>query len=282
METMKLTNLAATKLEDKIFRILTNRRFVRFKPDAETKGLIMDKIQRAINKQMPLKIVIGFGYHKNPNATSNLLPDMAEELAIQRLFGLASQVKGVYPRGMEIKIITSGRRAEMVNGMSRYDTLQYHQALVKLVHKMGWDKIVEIIPIGDLYDECREEFQQALLKAKKEVELEKNDSSKISFWFQQIEYARRNIKRKGLDKMEVKNKAEQAAFRYVMFRKAETMINLIEKKFPGSIQASYNKGHKNTLTLWTLRKGYITQPWQGTAKMVDGKIEVITQTRKNN
>jgi pyoverdine/dityrosine biosynthesis protein Dit1 len=268
------------KKVEEIFMALTNRRFARYRPKDEFRIMIIKKIQSAVEAQSPLVLVIGFGYHKNPNAASNLLPDMAEEQTIQRLFELTVKVREVYQHGMKIKIITSGRRAEIVNGVNSHNTFQYHRALSELISKKVWQEEIGIIPINDLYAERLEELEAALRKKETEVSAEIADCLNVDFWNHQIEYARRNINRNGLSHDEAEKKAREAAAKYVIFRRAESEINLLGKKFPGSIIASYNNDSATSLKLWTLRKGCITQPWQGIAEIVDGRCEVITQTRK--
>jgi len=268
------------KKSEEIFMVLTNRRFVRYRPKDDFKVEIIEKIMYAAERRSPIIIVVGFGYHKNPNATSNLLPDQAEEETIQRLFELAKTVEEIYPYGMRVKIITSGRRAEIVNGVIPCNTQQYHWGLVNLVEARKWGRLIAVIPICDLYEERWDDLQIFLKRKEEEAKAEIANNLNVDFWNNQIEYARRNINRNNLSLEQVEEKAKASAIKYISFRRSEAAINLLAEKFPGSIVGSYNNDSSTTLKLWTLRKGYITQPWQGTAKIIGGKIEVITQVRK--
>lgn len=264
--------MAETKELKEIFEVLTNKKYVRYKPEEK----ILSEFQQAIDEQTPITLVIGFGYHKNPNSCDNLLPDLAEKTAIQQLVDYADSVKRVYFSGMKIKIITSGRRAEIVNGMRLEDTSAYHSALQEMVKQNNWEEVIEVIPLRDLYEEFAEDFKGALGKAEKEIRPNWDDS----FWQAQFEHARRNICREGLNDKEVEEKARVAARTYIIYHRAEVEAKFLEKKFPGVIRGSYNR-HEESLVLWTLRKGYITQPWQGAGETGDdGKVVVITQNRK--
>jgi pyoverdine/dityrosine biosynthesis protein Dit1 len=263
-------------MEKKILEIygaLTNKRFVRQKPSQDFKEDVLMKIKTAVEDSRLIRIVLGFGYHKNPNACTDLLPDLADEAAIIQLVNWVESVENVYKGGMEIKIITSGRRAEIVNGMKAEHTLAYHLALQKMVAEYH---SIQVFPIGELYYQFYKDFQSALDRWKKEINPDWTDP----FWIKQVEHARSNIWRYGLSEEEVTEKSQQSAVDYVIYHKAEMEANLLEKKFPGAIRASYNQ-HEESLVLWTTAKGDVTQPWQGKGVIdSNGRITVITQKRK--
>jgi pyoverdine/dityrosine biosynthesis protein Dit1 len=259
-----------------IYSVLMNKRFVRQKPSEDFMQAVLTKIKTAVEDCKPIEVVLGFGYHKNPNACTDLLPDIAEKMAIEQLANWVKTIKDVYQGGMEIKIITSGKRAEIVNGMKPEHTLAYHLALQKMVAECCKDHFVQVFPIGELYDQFHKDFQQALEKGKKEI----NPDWADPFWIKQAEHARSNIWRYGLSEEEITKKSQQAVADYVIYHKAEMEANLLEKKFPGAIRASYNR-HEESLVLWTTANGDITQPWQGKGEIGgNGRITVITQKRK--
>jgi pyoverdine/dityrosine biosynthesis protein Dit1 len=273
-------------MEKKILEIygaLTNKRFIRQKPSADFGQAVLKKIETATRVCKPIEVVLGFGYHKNPNACtdlgpnqchcSTLLPDIAEKMTIIQLVNWVKNVEDVYEGGMEIKIITSGYRAEIVNGMKNKHTLAYHYTLKKMVAEYH---SIQIFPIGILYYQFYEEFQSALGKGKKEINPDWTDP----FWIKQAEHARSNIWRYGLSEEEITRKSQQAAADYVIYHKAEMEANLLEKKFPGAIRASYNR-HEESIVLWTTAKGDVTQPWQGEGRIdSNGRVTVVTQKRK--
>lgn len=264
-----------SEMMEKIYKVLTNKQYVRYKPGEYFIGAVLKKIETAIDSQKPITLVIGFGYHKNPNACENLLPDIAEETALQRLANYAKTIEEIYPLGMKVKIVTSGRRSEIVNGMNPEHIQSYHFALQKMAEQNGW-QIIKVISLGSLYNEFCEDFQSALEVAKKKVIPDWNDS----FWIQQAEHAKRNIYQKGLNEDQIIQKTCQSACDYVVYHRAEVEANLLEKKFPGAIRASYNR-HEESLVLWTTAKGAVTQPWQGKGEKDDsGRITIITQKRK--
>ena len=253
------------------------RRYVRFKPDAS----ILKQIESLTQGRKPVQLVIGYGCVKNQNVTSRFLPDLAEEKALGAFVEMAEAMKKINPAGLQVKIITSGKRAELVNYVSPEKTTAYHSALQKLILQKGWQDVIEIIPIGDLYLARGQEFQRALVEARSEIEQEWNKPVLAKFWQMEIEHARRNICRDGLEPEVIKAISERSAFNYQVFRRAEQKVRLIEERFPEAIKASYNIGHKDTLVLWTLEPGNITQPWQGEGVVADdGKVLVITQERK--
>lgn len=259
-----------------IYEVLTNKQYVRCKlQEGDFKEAVLILLKTAVGNQKPIIIDIGFGYHKNPNACECLLPDIAEEVAIKRLVELAGKVGEVYSHGMKVKIITSGRRAEIVNQMKPENTLAYHSALQDMVKRNDWHGIVEIIPLGNLYDEFQKEFQEALKEVKKSIQPDWSDP----FWQAQAEHARRNIRKDGLTEKEILERSQGAAYEYVVYHRAEIEAGLLNRKFPGSIRASYNK-HEDALIFWTTAKGDVTQPWQGKGVEINGRIEVITQSRK--
>jgi pyoverdine/dityrosine biosynthesis protein Dit1 len=258
----------------KIYGVLTNKRFVRSKKlSPDFMQTVLSKIETAVKGCEPVKVVLGFGYHKNPNACTDLLPDLAEEMAIEQLANWVESVKNIYKEGMKIEIITSGKRAEIVNWMRTEHTLAYHLALKKMVEKYHF---MQVLPIGELYDQFHEDFQVALDKEKKEINPDWTDP----FWIEQANHARSNIWKCGLSEEEITKKSQQAAAGYVIYHNAEKEVNLLEKKFPGAIRASYNR-HGESLILWTTAKGDITQPWQGKGVIdSNGRFTVVTQKRK--
>lgn len=263
------------ELVEKIYVAITNRQYVRYSPKGDFREAVLNKIKTVIDRQESVILVIGFGYHKNPNACDNLLPDIAEKTAISRLVEYASLVEEVYSPGVKIKIITTGEKAEIVNGMDPRNTLAYHLALQKMAKENEWEESIEIIPIGDLYSEFRREFQLALREIRDKIKPDWNSL----FWTQQAEHARRNIRKDGLTESEILEEGRRAAYDYVLYHRAEMKAGLLEKKWLGHIRASYNR-HKESIVFWTTAKGAITQPWQGDG-FVDsnGGVTVMTQGR---
>jgi hypothetical protein len=243
-------------LESKIITVLTSNRFCRKKPNEKEKKETETVIKSFIEKSRPLLLVVLFGGYKNPS-TGLINPDLAEIKTLERLNTLLDKVREIYPHGVELYIITTGKKGEIANGISPEKTSVYERKISDIAKNF---KGIKVIPIGLLYHKFYNNGNlENMLKR------EKNEQMKLPETMEQlaekIKIAKKHnsLPLNAADKVN-KEKAIESAITYSILSSIEPKI--MESEFHEFIKLSFRvKGEKNALSLFTCKKGTIHQPW---------------------
>lgn len=232
--------------------------------------------EKIVNKQ-PIELTIGFGYHKNLNACGRPEPDKAEQKSLEFLVGMAKKIEEIYSEGVMITIFTTGERAIIANSANLSDTLAYYDGLKKMIKEDNeFSKYFKLLRLGEIWDTVGEDFYELLYLRAAEIR-QKIDNEPAKYEQLCLQSARNQKNGCIAEEDSIRN---SVAIFLASFE-AERELDLFEKFSPGSIMLSYRliPYYKHpTLIPWTIRKGNITQPWQGPYDEISG--QVMTQTRQ--
>ncbi len=279
-------------LDQKIYQILTNRRFRAGPLPAEnSKKLIIQKISSRTFKNLPIKIFQFWGGCKNPNLPCDLA-ELCEESTLNNLKKLNIEVKKIYEPGLKIYISPGDKRVEEVNLMPKQKTKKYVNSLIKAAKKEKYNQLFTIVPISTLYQNSKN-FREKLNEIDKRI---REDIDKNNNFEKLIINARKNIFIKDLvDEEEIKIRCFNSAKNYIIYRVAEEEAQIFGE-FDDCIRSFFiryksfyqkyikdinqTRPHLNCfLSFFTGRKGNITQPWQAIGKKDDKEVVFLSQER---
>jgi hypothetical protein len=271
-----------TKHAEWIYAKMTSYRFCKKRPE-DPKGYLAT-IQRAVEQHQAIPLIVGHGPQKNPN---NCLPpeaDWAEFFLLAQLAYLNRVIQAEYAPGLQITLYLDDARAEGANQIPDQRTADYRQSLNRLIETLDarW-LFPSVVSLKTLYDEFgvwenvrRLKEHQAVFQAS--VSEKDLISAAKNFPFALEEFT-------GLTEEEKTHHIHHAASQYRLYLEAENQSGLWQQ--PNHLYARFNN-HDGFLQLFTLRKGSVTQPWQGQGCLKltpTGKLEpfVLTQqTEKKN
>ncbi|KAH8746348.1 Pyoverdine/dityrosine biosynthesis protein-domain-containing protein [Hyaloscypha finlandica] len=78
------------------------------------------------------------------------MPDLGEELALDRLSDLCSKIKKIYPPGAMVLIATDGACYNDLTGVTDKNLWEYGATLRQMVNEKGYDKFIDFIRIMNL------------------------------------------------------------------------------------------------------------------------------------
>lgn len=218
-------------------------------------------IKKIITNKMPISITVLFGGYKSPH-TGLTDPCLAEIKTLQRLNFLLVKLRMIYSYGVQLYVITTGRKGEIANGVSSVITSSYENKIIKIADNF---KGIKVIPIGLLYEKF---FNNGNMKAK--IEEEKKKQIKLLndpvFLVEKIKIAKKHgsLSLSESDE-ESKKKAIENALTYSALSSVEQEMLL--REFGTFIKLSFRKeGEKNAISLYTCRKKMIHQPWNNKCK----------------
>ena len=275
------------ELSHKIYDVLTSRRF-RCGPRPDKRK---DKIAGQIGNRKegdPVEVLLGWGGYKNPNLKVDCA-DIAEEATLGQLSRLNEAVKDVYPPGINVHIVLSGKRAERVNRMPPERTLAYQKSLEMLLECCNYP-FIDIIPISELYDEFSLEFEPKLAEVNERLAGILPIESSFGTL---LEHAMGNVYLDEKDMTERDALCRKAAIDYVVFKVAEDEARIYRGfsqsvksafAYPAMGHARYVEGElvpprDSHISLYTTSKGVIVQPWQAIGVSEGGRVICLTKKR---
>jgi|GEM_PF-3603368 len=278
---LKEKNSKIPKKTEEIFNKLTSWRFCKQRPIEQENFKAI--ISNSVKSGQPISLILGHGPSKNLNNCEFSEVDWSELFCLSQLAFLNQKIKEIYKPGLKIRFFLDDLRAESSNGLSIKHTLSYFKSFQELIKKLNLSNFVdEIVSIRDLYrDFNTEKFLPEAENLVKEWELNPENQEQI---FTQRKNASRNIPNfEQLNHEQQKEQLEIATHKYRVYHEAEWLSGIWSIK--GSLYARFYK-HPGVLQLFTIRKGSITQPWQGNGCLLvnqENKLEpfVLTKEKKS-
>jgi len=274
-------------LAEKILKILTSRHFHQRgagrnppKPGDKNYNYFLERIMDWISKGEPIPFILGYGYHKNLRVCNGPEPDKAEKRSFEFLVRLGKMVQNIYPPGIIINVITSGKRAEFANGADPLMTMIYHEKLKEMIlSNPDFSRYFRIFRLEEVWNRV-DGFYSYLIRETEEVRATISEDPNLE---ELLIQAKRNILATG--RIEESHITREMLIESVIRFKAsfltEKELQLYEKVFPGALILSYRPNPwygRPSLLMWSIKEGNITQPWQG---CYDEKIdEIITPERQ--
>jgi hypothetical protein len=260
---------------------MTNYRFCRRRPH-DAAGMI-GTIEAAIRAQEPVSCILGHGPLKNRNNCPYPTADWAECLAYVQLMRLASAVKALYEPGLSITLYVDDARSQFANAVDAAVTQPYFDSLGQLVQTLGFDAVItDIVSLQELYPAFQHE--SFLPQATAKVAQWRQDPLNQEALFELYAHAHRNLVFPDtLSADEQHRLVDEATMRYQVCHEAEKLSGIWSQ--PNRVYMRYSP-HEGFYQIFTLRKGSVSQPWQGQGALLltpQGKLDpyiITTQKRQ--
>jgi hypothetical protein len=261
-------------------------------PSPQLYEQILSPIRRCVSKGRPIRVTVGFGPLKNPNAVPHSRADWAEFFALCHLVAWHNKVQRVYPPGLRLQIYFDDETLLLSNGADRVRMRSYMTSIAELIDALGCRSV--FLPPTKITDFAwflrfgpYQLFRFCLLQvAERRVRRWERDPANGAKIERMKEFARRNVLVPvHLDARQQEVFIEHASHR---FRVCWDALRLGAQLFPDRerLVALYLDGSQHhrmqaAMHLTSVDKGQMTQPWQGEGVLLDnghGKLEPFVLT----
>jgi hypothetical protein len=266
-------------------------------PSVEMYEQFLKPIRRFVAKGKPIRVTVGYGPLKNPNAVVHSCADWAEFFALSHLVAWHNKVQRVYPPGLQFQIYFDDETLLLANDANKCFMRSYMSSIVDLIRVLRYESVflpptritnfAWFLRFGP-YQLFRFTLLQIAEWRVRRWERDPANHEKIELM---KEYARRNVVvPANLDPAAQQRFVEHASHR---FRVCWDALRLGAQIFPdrGRLVALYLDGSQHhrqqvALHLTSVDKGQMTQPWQGEGVLLDNgcrKLEpfVLTGGRRS-
>jgi hypothetical protein len=272
----RIEKLARTALDT----LLTRQFRVGPFPSAEMYEQFLGPIRRFVRKGKPIRILVGYGPMKNPNAVSSSRADWAEFFALCHLVDWHNKLQRVYPPGLQIQIVFDDETLLLANGADRRLMDEYISSIAELIRMLGFQAI--FLPPRRLTHNAwflrfgpYQLFRFCLLRiAEWRVRRWERDPANQEKMARMAEFARRNVIVPAHLILEEQDRFVRAASH--RFRVCWDALRLGAQLFPSRerLLALYLDGSQHhrqqvAMHLTSVDKGQMTQPWQGEGVLLE-------------
>jgi hypothetical protein len=261
-------------------------------PSAEMYEQFLKPIRRFVAKGKPIRVTVGYGPLKNPNAVAYSRADWAEFFALGHLVAWHNKVQRVYPPGLQFQIYFDDETLLLANAANKGLMRSYMSSIADLIRVLGYQSVflpptritnfAWFLRFGP-YQLFRFTLIQIAEFRVRRWERDPANREKIELM---REYARRNVVvPESLDAAAQERYIDYASHR---FRVCWDALRLGAQIFPdrGRLVALYLDGSQHhrqqvALHLTSVDKGQMTQPWQGEGVLLDNgrqKLEPFVLT----
>ncbi|KAL8945037.1 MAG: hypothetical protein Q9216_000021 [Gyalolechia sp. 2 TL-2023] len=295
------TTMQATETSNKILDIIFDYALNKFNDSIEriTAGRpkFLSVIDHFVVAAAQVEMCLPAFPFKSANKVSKvlgILPDKAEELALERLNTMCIRIGDVYPPGAKLTVISDGLVYNDLLGIPDLDTWAYGEALRKMAVQKGFN-LIDFSRLGDLVDfplpEKLEEisyvanatnFRRFLLNQHGEDDLDidhqiaTNPDTQLTYlgYRRFLESDLRYIFPLGSGRS---NKAYKKDVKYLakqMLIRGHAFAGAVKAAFPTHLRLSIHQStgeHKVSISLLNTKSGFTT-PWHcSVALMADGE-----------
>jgi hypothetical protein len=244
-----------------IYAKLMSYRFTRQRPQEE--ALFYKCIEKSILENKPIPIALGHGPLKNPNNVSSPNVDWSEFFLLSQLSLLQQAITPLYPPGVNYALFLDDSRSANANGIDYEQMDTYRNSLQNLIWHCGLTTLFpSVISLKEFYKAY--EVDKYLPEAEEIVSQWENDPTHAYQMVQQFEHAKRNVPQIPSETNELTTEQlteiEFSAHQYRVYLQAEILSGIWS--LPEFIYGRFSP-HANYWQLFTLRKGSVSQPWQG-------------------
>jgi hypothetical protein len=249
-------------------------------------------MRHCVRLGQPIRVTVGFGPLKNPNAIAHSRADWAEFFALCHLVAWHNKVQRVYPPGLQFQIYFDDETLLLANFADKERMRSYMDSIADLIRIMGYSSV--FLPPTRITHFAwylrfgpYQLFRWSLLQiAAWRVHRWERDPANDEKRALMTEYARRNVLvPPNLSPEERERFVEHASHR---FRVCWDALRLGAALFPDRkrLLALYLDGSQHhreqvALHLTSVDKGQVTQPWQGEGVLLDNghqKLEPFVLT----
>ena len=243
-------------------------------------------VRRFVARGRPVRVTMGYGPLKNPNAVARCEADWAEFFALYHLVAWHNKVQRVYPPGLEFQIVFDDETLLLANNADPARMDAYTTSVSDLIRALGLEKIF-LPPLRWTHIAWFMRFgPYQLLRfclmriAEWRVSRWERDSAHRQQLERMAEFARRNVTPPvGLKPEQHERFFREASHR---FRVCWDALNMACQLFPSRerLLALYLDGsqhHRRQLALHvtSVDKGQVTQPWQGEGVLLDNGHQLL-------
>lgn len=256
------------------------------RPCPRCAGAHGDKIRARIREGAPVSFLLPAfpGKSPNPRKVLGVLPDKAEELALEFLHDLCQRIKSCYRPGAEIVICSDGRVFSDVVGIREEDVTEYQRVMHRLCDRIGPDTL-QLYHLDDVYPDRGHDAMRAAL-----VEAHGEDLAAIR---EQIGAGGEALARyRGVTRFlfEDADRPDSTASRtarqresrrraYEVIQRSDAWGEMLRERFPDAVRLSIHPQAcgAEKIGIGMLDSGgdsWLT-PWHGTAVEVDGRFVLM-------
>jgi hypothetical protein len=249
-------------------------------PSAEMYEKLLQPIRRFVRKGKPIRVIVGYGPLKNPNAVAHSRADWAEFFALCHLVAWHNKVQRVYPPGLQFQIYFDDETLLLANFADKALMRSYMSSVANLIRVLGYESVFRpptcitniawFLRFGPY-----QLFRFALIQlAERRVSRWERDPANREQIERMKEYARRNVVVPAHLGEEAKERfLEHASHR---FRVCWDALRMGTQLFPNRerllalyLDGSQHHREQTALHLTSVDKGQMTQPWQGEGVLLD-------------
>jgi hypothetical protein len=266
-------------------------------PSMEMCERFLVPIRRFVAKGKPIRVTVGYGPLKNPNAVAQSRADWAEFFALGHLVTWHNKVQRVYPPGLQFQIYFDDETLLLSNFADKRLMRSYMSSIAKLIRILGYQSV--FLPPTRITNFAwflrfgpYQLFRFTLIQiAEWRVRRWERDPLNREQVERMREYARRNV-------LIPADLSDEAAERFVehashRFRVCWDALRMGAQIFPDRerllalyLDGSQHHRQQTALHLTSVDKGQLTQPWQGEGVLLDNgreKLEpfVLTNGRRS-
>jgi hypothetical protein len=265
-------------------------------PSAELYEQFLAQVRRCVQAGEPIRVTVGYGPHKNPNAVPQSRADWAEFFALCHLVAWHNKVQHVYPPGLKFQIYFDDETLLLANGADRGRMRSYMSSIAELIGILGYQSVflpptrithvVWYLRFGP-YQLFRFTLMQIAEWRVRRWERDPANHDKLE---QMKEYARRNVVVPAhLSPQEQERFVAHASHRFRVcwdgLRLGAQIIPNRERLLALYLDGSQHHRPQVAMHLTSVDKGQVTQPWQGEGVLLDNgrqKLEpfVLTAGRR--
>lgn len=249
-------------------------------PAVEMYEQFLTPVRRFVRKGKPIKVTVGFGPLKNPNAVTPSRADWAEFFALGHLVSWHNKVQRVYPPGLRFQIVFDDETLLIANGTERGLMDSYTSSIAELIRGMGYQSV--FLPpkrlthfLWFLRFGPYQAFRFCLLRiAEWRVRRWERDPANREQAERMAEFARRNvIVPSHLAPEEQERFLREASHRFRVcwdaLRLGAQIFSDRERLMALYLDGSQHHRQQIALHLTSVDKGQMTQPWQGEGVLLD-------------
>lgn len=274
---LKNKNITVNDTVQAVYAKLTSHQFCKQRPqDVAAFQLV---IRHSVEQNEPIPCILGHGPLKNVNNCASPHADWSEFSAYTQLMKLAGAVKSIYEPGLSVMLYMDDARAAFANNVSwtRMDT--YRDSVQELLAGTGLNQLIQnVVSLNHLYAE--RDHASFLTQAHDQVMQWQSNPANADALDSQILHAMRNLPYADTYSDDaLREEAVAATYRYQLYYEAEKLCGIWDQ--PNQLYMRYSP-HIGFYQIFTLRKGSVSQPWQGQGALMaldNGKLDPWIVTR---
>ena len=262
-----------------VYAKLTSHQFCRQRPDDVQSFLTI--ISENMKQGTPIPFILGHGPLKNPNNCPYPHADWAEFFAYAQLMKLAGAVKALYEPGIEVSLYMDDSRAAYANKAPAALMDAYRLSVQEMIDATPFKQVIkEVVALSTV---CPERLHVEHMRQGEEIITNwLADPANLPAYETQVLHAVRNLPAaRTLPREELLGEAREATRRYLLHYEAEKLCGIWNQ--PDKLYMRYSP-HAGFYQTFTLRKGSVSQPWQGQGALViteQGKADafIVTESK---